>query len=179
MTLDQEGSQMGGARSTGACQPIPVDDKYLVRDWFKSVETPYEIRVVEPTDAAAVTVHKPGTVQDKRPGAKANERQAQLSGSAKISVEPLVDPLCLVVDQPANHDDVVEPAQITDQFVRLNRYAAARIDGAQVGGDNAPLAADWPAPVSFVTGEAQNIDEVGEGTQCEAVQEQKPDRETG
>ncbi len=62
MPVDQPSGQMRRACTARAGQAIAIDDEDLVGDGSHPVELFQEIRMVEPTHATALAVHKPSAV---------------------------------------------------------------------------------------------------------------------
>ena len=89
-----------------------------------------------------------------------------------------VQPLDLV-DQPADHDDVVEARRVAQPLVGLDDDARARLDRVHRRREHPPAAEDRPRAVALVGGEPQHVHEVREGAEGEAPGQDKADAEPG
>ncbi len=175
MPVHQEGREMRGTDAAGACQPVAIDDEYAVRHRLHPLESLQEVVVVEPAHAAAIAVHQPGPMQDERPGANPDQRHARGGGGVQETHIVRMQVLRLV-DQSADDDDVIETRRVAQPLLRVDRDARTRRDRLHGRGEHAPSAEDGPTAVAFVGGEAQDVDEIGEGAKREPPRQDEADR---
>ena len=88
------------------------------------IEPLQKIRVVEPADAGAIALHQTGPVQDESTGANADEWHPDRRGALE-KVDRVGMQVLDLVDQAADHHEVIEARGVAEALVRLDGDAAA------------------------------------------------------
>src|SRR3546814_1091266 len=86
----------------------------------------------------------------------------------------------LAVQEPANHNDIVEALGALDHAPGLHVQTTARLDHLAGLAQDLPLALDLLAAVAIVRGKPHRVDEIGEGREGEPRREDEtdPDRKS-
>ncbi len=163
-----------GAARTG--QPIAIDDEDAVGHRIEPVELFQKVAMrnqltqhLYPSSRPALWSRK--APYRRRPAVSQRRRPAQIGG--KFAAEP-VD----FVDQPADHDDIVEAGGVAECSSGWIGDPGAGRDRRGTVGYHFPIAGDVPAAIAFDRGEAQDVDEIGEGAEREAPGENETHRQT-
>ena len=171
MLLDEIGRERRRAGAAGAGDARAVGEKQAVGDDFVVWERLEEVLVVIPAHAGAPPLHEPAATQDETAGADADERHCGRADLAQVARRGLID-LRPGMQEAADDDDVIESAPgaaaalvgwiITPQLAGTGSGAARH---------DRPLHVQRPAAVALVGGEAQMVDEDGEGGEGEVMRE--------
>src|SRR3546814_9712821 len=81
----------------------------------------------------------------------------------------------LAVQEPANHNDIVEALGALDHAPGLHVQTTARLDHLAGLAQDLPLALDLLAAVAIVRGKPHRVDEIGEGREGEPRREDETD----
>lgn len=125
---------------------------------------------VEPGDADAPAVEQAEPREDEGAGADANQRRAPPRRLAQVVLRFEIE-LRPGLQQAANDHDIVEGIRIDEAGVGRDLKPAARPHRPAQRTHHRPGAKPLPRTVAFVGGEAERVDEIGEGGQREAVSE--------
>ena len=174
MALDQKRRQMRRAMPARTGHPVAVDHEDLVRNRGFRVETVKKILMVEPADAAAVSLQQPGLLQDEHAGAQPDQRNTGGGGGVDMP-QRLVADRAIIADQPTDDDQIIIAAAVAQPCVRLDADAAAGPDRGLVMRQHRPVAQDRARLVGLVRGQPQHVHEIGKGGQREAVGQQETD----
>ncbi len=176
MAFDQEGGEVGGAAAAGAGNTVVIGDEEAVGDGFDFGEFFREILAVIPADAAFSVRHEAGAGQDEAAGAQADQRHAKARSLLQVG-DGAVFQLRAGVQKAADDDDVVEIGGVDQVGGAGDLNAAAGADGRLVFAHDGPAAEDLAAAVTLVGGEAELIDEQGEGGKGEVARQDEADVE--
>ena len=178
MPLDDIGRKVRDAGSAGARQALAVSHVELVRGHPDVRELAHEVIEVQPQHAALEALHETGPGQDKGACADPDQRHV-LSRRPTQELDGRGTQAMGAPEQATGNNDVVEISGIREGLPGADLDAATRFDGFQVLAQQRPGGVDRAAAVAFVGGEAQRVDERGEGRQREFRHQHEGDAELG
>src|SRR3546814_17887891 len=85
----------------------------------------------------------------------------------------------LAVQEPANHNDIVEALGALDHAPGLHVQTTARLDHLAGLAQELPLALDPLAAVAIVRGKPNRVDDIGEGSAGETRREERTEEGGG
>jgi hypothetical protein len=143
MALDQRRGEIDDAGAAGAGDAIAVLQIQLIGDRLDIAEFSDQIPSVEPTDATFARTHEPGSGQNERARAYADQGYVRRRGLTQIALARFID-LRSAGQQPANDYEIIEIAGIHEAGGRQDFDAATCADRLAARRRNGPATTNLP-----------------------------------
>ena len=162
MTLDQMAGEVGGSRAARAGDAVAIRDEQAVGHHGLVGEFVQKVLIVVPADAGHAALHQAGAGQDEGAGAQARQLHAHIRRLLQVAFGRLID-LAPAMQQAADDHDIVKLARIDEVRGGRGQDAATGAQGVGPTGHHRPLHLQGATAIAFIGGEAQMVDEQGEG----------------